>query len=275
MIRRTTSTILALTALALTTAANAQTMRASCDNRSGSTFADVVDSSDPSQNGYNVDPSEIYRAFNASSFPVNQNSGGNLSSANLTINSRFLGANPSTRITGFISEASGNANVTRVNTNVQARSQNQFNVCMDLTGASTAAPSLWRFVASVTTSGGSTGAARLINTSGGNIFTVTGGSLNRVVRLTTNGQYQVRSEFDTIMTSLTTGGSALSRSAQTRASLVCIADFNASGTITVQDIFDFLAAWFANDLAADSNASGGITVPDIFDFLNVWFTGCV
>ncbi len=54
----------------------------------------------------------------------------------------------------------------------------------------------------------------------------------------------------------------------------CAADFNASGTLTVQDIFDFLASWFSGQSAADFNQTGGINVQDIFDFLAAWFTGC-
>ena len=42
--------------------------------------------------------------------------------------------------------------------------------------------------------------------------------------------------------------------------------------MTVQDIFDFLAAWFAGDQNADING-GGIAVTDIFDFLTIWFAG--
>ena len=55
---------------------------------------------------------------------------------------------------------------------------------------------------------------------------------------------------------------------------ICIADFNNSGAVTVQDIFDFLAAWFAANPSADINDAGGITVQDIFDFLAAWFAGC-
>jgi hypothetical protein len=54
----------------------------------------------------------------------------------------------------------------------------------------------------------------------------------------------------------------------------CPADFNASGAITVQDIFDFLETYFSGDAAADFNASGDTTVQDIFDFLAAYFTGC-
>lgn len=53
---------------------------------------------------------------------------------------------------------------------------------------------------------------------------------------------------------------------------LCPADFNASGSVTVQDVFDFLAAWFGGN--ADFNHSGSTTVQDIFDYLSAWFTGC-
>jgi agmatine/peptidylarginine deiminase len=54
----------------------------------------------------------------------------------------------------------------------------------------------------------------------------------------------------------------------------CRADFNNSLTLTVQDIFDFLAAYFAGDARADLNDSGNITVQDIFDFLAEYFAAC-
>ena len=54
----------------------------------------------------------------------------------------------------------------------------------------------------------------------------------------------------------------------------CLADFNCSGAVTVQDIFDFLNAWFARLPTADFNNSGTVTVQDIFDFLTAWFAGC-
>jgi ELWxxDGT repeat protein len=53
----------------------------------------------------------------------------------------------------------------------------------------------------------------------------------------------------------------------------CRADFNTSGVLEVQDIFDFLNAWFAGQNRADFNG-GGLAVQDIFDFLNAWFAGC-
>ncbi|MCC6321777.1 MAG: immunoglobulin domain-containing protein [Phycisphaerales bacterium] len=51
------------------------------------------------------------------------------------------------------------------------------------------------------------------------------------------------------------------------------ADFNGSGTTTVQDLFDFLGAYFARDPRADVNGSGTWTVQDIFDYLGAYFRG--
>jgi hypothetical protein len=56
--------------------------------------------------------------------------------------------------------------------------------------------------------------------------------------------------------------------------LACPADYNGSGSVNVQDIFDFLAGWFSGNLRADFNRSGTVNVQDIFDFLAGWFTGC-
>lgn len=55
---------------------------------------------------------------------------------------------------------------------------------------------------------------------------------------------------------------------------VCVADFNCSGVAGVQDVFDFLTAWFANDTRADVNGSSSLTVEDVFVFLTAWFAGC-
>jgi hypothetical protein len=69
---------------------------------------------------------------------------------------------------------------------------------------------------------------------------------------------------------VTTLAGAMSAEAQFR----CKADFNGAGGIGVQDIFDFLTAWFSAQPGADFNGANGITVQDIFDFLAAWFTGC-
>ena len=54
----------------------------------------------------------------------------------------------------------------------------------------------------------------------------------------------------------------------------CIADFNGVGGVTVQDLFDFLSAWFSHLPSADVNGDGSVTVQDLFDFLSHWFAHC-
>ncbi|HMN39874.1 MAG TPA: GC-type dockerin domain-anchored protein [Phycisphaerales bacterium] len=54
----------------------------------------------------------------------------------------------------------------------------------------------------------------------------------------------------------------------------CLADFNGDDVLSVQDIFDFLNAWFAGSCFADYNHINGLGVQDIFDYLNSWFAGC-
>lgn len=54
----------------------------------------------------------------------------------------------------------------------------------------------------------------------------------------------------------------------------CIADFDASGGVSVQDIFAFLEAYFSASPLADINGDDTHTVQDIFDFLNAYFAGC-
>ncbi|HMN39520.1 MAG TPA: hypothetical protein PKE29_01655 [Phycisphaerales bacterium] len=54
--------------------------------------------------------------------------------------------------------------------------------------------------------------------------------------------------------------------------LRCRCDWNNSGALEVQDIFDFLNSWFAGD--GDVNSDGTLNVQDIFDFLNCWLAGC-
>jgi hypothetical protein len=53
---------------------------------------------------------------------------------------------------------------------------------------------------------------------------------------------------------------------------LCIADWNASGDVTSQDFFDFLAGFFEG--IADANGDGETDSQDFFDFLAVFFGGC-
>jgi len=80
--------------------------------------------------------------------------------------------------------------------------------------------------------------------------------------------------YDVVATS-SCGSEISSRATLTVNVPLCPADFNESGGApTVQDIFDFLEAYFNNDPRADFNGGGGITVQDIFDFLAAYFTAC-
>lgn len=55
---------------------------------------------------------------------------------------------------------------------------------------------------------------------------------------------------------------------------LCPADINNDKTVSVQDLFDFLALYFSGHPAADINASVSISVQDIFDYLTAYFAGC-
>jgi hypothetical protein len=54
----------------------------------------------------------------------------------------------------------------------------------------------------------------------------------------------------------------------------CRADFNDDTTVNSQDFFDFLVAFFDNNLTADFNRDGAVNSQDFFDFLGAFFTGC-
>ncbi|MFN7020984.1 MAG: GC-type dockerin domain-anchored protein [Phycisphaerales bacterium] len=70
------------------------------------------------------------------------------------------------------------------------------------------------------------------------------------------------------------GKSAAGLTSLARPCIPCPADFNNSGSVTVQDIFAFLTAYFSGNAAADVNGSGALTVQDIFAFLTAYFAGC-
>ena len=56
----------------------------------------------------------------------------------------------------------------------------------------------------------------------------------------------------------------------------CFANYNKVNGVTVQDIFDFLADWFAGSPFANTGgtgAAGPLAVQNIFDFLTDWFNG--
>lgn len=54
----------------------------------------------------------------------------------------------------------------------------------------------------------------------------------------------------------------------------CRADADASGSLGVGDVFRFLGLWFSNSPFADFNSDPGVTLQDLFDFLSAYFSGC-
>jgi hypothetical protein len=54
----------------------------------------------------------------------------------------------------------------------------------------------------------------------------------------------------------------------------CPADFNNDGAASVQDLLDFLGAYFDGEPAADVNGSGSVTMQDVLDFVGAYFTAC-
>ncbi len=55
----------------------------------------------------------------------------------------------------------------------------------------------------------------------------------------------------------------------------CFADYNKTGGIEINDIFNFLNDWFASSTFSDFGGDGTVApdINDIFDFLNAWFAG--
>lgn len=54
----------------------------------------------------------------------------------------------------------------------------------------------------------------------------------------------------------------------------CPGDFNGQNGVTLQDLFDYLNAWFAGATDAEFDNAPGITLQDLFDFLTAWFSPC-
>lgn len=66
---------------------------------------------------------------------------------------------------------------------------------------------------------------------------------------------------------------------QCQTQVACRVDYDNSGTVGIQDIFNFLLAYFSGSPgpsppSGDFDQSGGLSVQDIFAFLNAYFSGC-
>ena len=53
----------------------------------------------------------------------------------------------------------------------------------------------------------------------------------------------------------------------------CVGDYTRDGSVSLDDLFGFLHAYFAADPSADVNGIDGVTIQDVFDFLTGWFRG--
>lgn len=54
----------------------------------------------------------------------------------------------------------------------------------------------------------------------------------------------------------------------------CPGDFDVDGQVGIQDVFEFLAAYFVADTRADVDGDSAVTLADVFGYLAEYFTGC-
>jgi hypothetical protein len=71
-----------------------------------------------------------------------------------------------------------------------------------------------------------------------------------------------------------TGGTWGGAATSCQALSCCQGDFNQDGGLTLQDLFDFLNAWFAQDPSADFDGFAGVNVSDIFSYIDLFINGC-
>lgn len=62
--------------------------------------------------------------------------------------------------------------------------------------------------------------------------------------------------------------------ATTTAIACCAVNFNGVDGVTIQDLFDFVEAYFDQSPRGDFNLNNTVSVQDIFDFLGAYFSGC-
>jgi hypothetical protein len=54
----------------------------------------------------------------------------------------------------------------------------------------------------------------------------------------------------------------------------CRADFDRNGSVSIDDLFIYLNAWFTSDPRCDVDNAPGVSIDDLFVFINIWFGGC-
>ena len=48
------------------------------------------------------------------------------------------------------------------------------------------------------------------------------------------------------------------------------ADYNHSGLVDIDDLFDYLTGWFAGKPSADTNLNGVLEIQDVLGYVNLW-----
>jgi hypothetical protein len=80
--------------------------------------------------------------------------------------------------------------------------------------------------------------------------------------------------FSTRIKATATGTSGLGANSSLLRIRACRADFDNSGSISIDDIFIYINAWFANNPRANWDCGTPLNIDDIFIYINAWFAGC-
>lgn len=91
----------------------------------------------------------------------------------------------------------------------------------------------------------------------------------KALALASNGDLFVAGDFTAA------GGMAMRSFARYVFGAPCPADLDCSGAVTIQDLFNLLNDWFAGNPAGNYNGDCCYSVQDIFDYLSAFFSGCV
>ena len=59
-----------------------------------------------------------------------------------------------------------------------------------------------------------------------------------------------------------------------RCDVRCLADFDNSDGVDVEDLYEYFRAWFAGDDRAECDGADGLDHNDLFHFIVSWFAGC-
>jgi hypothetical protein len=78
-------------------------------------------------------------------------------------------------------------------------------------------------------------------------------------------------EVDELETSMQTTKATIDANIDAFKNIACPADFNADGYVTSSDIFDYMNAYFAPDVAADMDGDGVLNITDFYDYLDLFY----